>query len=104
MSWFKLDYRGELLQGDRISGPGFTLIDPTDEPHDGWQWFDHVDDAIRAVYPQGVDEIMLQAKRELAAQYTNKLTVIASDTTITTILKLRVALLRIFSEVEGEIG
>ena len=56
------------------------------------------------VYPQGVDEIMLQAKRELAAQYTNKLTVIASDTTITTILKLRVELLRIFSEVEGEIG
>ena len=40
MTWAKKQADGQVSWGDRITGPGFVLSASTDEPQDGWQWFD----------------------------------------------------------------
>ena len=49
MTWAKKQADGQVSWGDRITGPGFVLSASTDEPQDGWQWFDTLADMALAL-------------------------------------------------------
>lgn len=102
MSWYKLDYKGELLQGDRIDGPGFSLHNPWDVPQDGWQWFDSEELALAAFAPVAEPPVAapaLEAKKQLADAYLAKAEEILTNTTINTIKEVRDSTIQVFAEV-----
>lgn len=61
MSYFKVDHLGQLHETPSLLFPDGTTLDAeTRGAHDGWQWFDSLDDAIGALLPQKLT-VLLEA-------------------------------------------
>lgn len=51
MSFYKIDYLGQMISATTVLTEEYSLRDSEDGPQDGWQWFDNDEEAMSVLLP-----------------------------------------------------
>lgn len=106
MSFYTVNYLGELVSAPSVYAPEFTLTEDTsadfEYPVDGWYWFDTVVEATAILKPlSGVDPVIVAAET-IQRHVDEKLAPSAVNTIAEVKTAIRVGLSEAVSELRGD--